>query len=689
MLDRSAIKKSNNPYSLLLEPIKIGPVTAPNRFYQTPFTSGAGFWRPKTRTAFREVRAEGGWGVVNTGYCSIHPSSDPTPMPYSRLWSDQDVAEMAQMVDAIHKHGSLAGVELWHGGEKTRNRYTREASLSPSGLMHVTNDLRQLHSFASREMRREDIRQLLSWQKAAAKRAVMAGFDIVYVYAGMGFLPFQFLLDRMNTRTDEYGGTLENRTRLLREMLEVTKEAVEGRCAVALRFSVDEGMGSEGFQADTDAREVVRLLSDLPDLWDVKLGGHGFNDCPSSRFMETGYQEDFVKIVKQETNRPVVGVGWFTSPDTMVSQIRRGVIDLVGAARATIADPFLPKKVLEGNTEDIRECIGCNICFSTWVEGTPVRCTQNPTAGEEWRQGWHPERIKPSVSDSTVLIVGGGPAGLEAAVWLGKRGYSVTLAEAGKELGGRAALESRLPGLSSWSRIVDWRIGQLHKLPNVEIYLDSTLSADQIQDFGFAHVALATGALWDTLLPGSNGITDLIPPAMTVPVNDILHGALPQGRIAIYDFDCYYLGSVIAELFLRAGRDVEFITPASEISPWARTNNDHYLVQKRLISLGLQTAFNHSVILKNDTYLLKETYSGKERALDCDAFVVVGRRTVPNTGRTMLEQLQDSKVLKSVTAIGDCDTPGMIAHAIYSGRKFAETFDGGADSTNRFEPWTS
>ena len=192
----------------------------------------------------------------------------------------------------------------------------------------------------------------------------------------------------------------------------------------------------------------------------------------------------------------MVGVGRFTSPDTMVSQIRRGVLDLIGAARPSIADPFLPKKIEEGRGDDIRECIGCNICVSGDMTITPIRCTQNPTMGEEWRKGWHPDRIAPKQSDKRVLVVGAGPAGLEAARALGQRGYEVHLAEAGRELGGRVSLESRLPGLAEWARVRDWRVTQLNKMANVAIYPDNRLTADDVIGFDADCVVLATGCHW-------------------------------------------------------------------------------------------------------------------------------------------------------------------------------------------------
>ena len=215
-------------------------MTAPNRFYQTPHAIGAGNQMPHTRAAMREVRAEGGWGVVNTGYCSIHPSSDDAPLPYCRLWDDEDIKVHALMVDAVHRHGALAGVELWHGGSGVANRLTRVTPMSVSGISYDLSYPGWISLAKSRPMDRQDIREFRGWHVDAAKRARSAGFDIVYIYAGMGFGPYQFLLPWMNKRTDEYGGSLQNRVRLMREIVEEMKEAIGQTCAIAVRFSTDD-----------------------------------------------------------------------------------------------------------------------------------------------------------------------------------------------------------------------------------------------------------------------------------------------------------------------------------------------------------------------------------------------------------------------------------------------------------------
>lgn len=220
--------------------------------------------------------------------------------------------------------------------------------------------------------------------------AKKAGFDIVYLYAGHDMSVLQhFLSRRHNDRSDEYGGSFENRLRLFREILDDVREAIGDTCALAVRLAVDELMGPSGITCEGEGKDIISALGELPDLWDVNLSDWS-NDSQTARFSEEGYQEPYIRFVKSVTTKPVVGVGRYTSPDSMVRVVKQGILDFIGAARPSIADPFLPKKIEEGRIDDIRECIGCNICTSGDNTNVPMRCTQNPTVGEEWRKGWHP-----------------------------------------------------------------------------------------------------------------------------------------------------------------------------------------------------------------------------------------------------------------------------------------------------------
>ena len=435
----------------------------------------------------RGVKAEGGWGVVCTEYSSIHPTSDDLPFASHALWDQSDIRSNALMTENVHEYGALAGVELWHGGARASNLHSREVGLDVTNLPNYVG-----HPWQTRRMDKSDIKNFRSWHRQAALRAMQAKFDIVYVYATHDYLMSHFLSPYTNQRCDEYGGSLENRARLLVELIQETKEAVGHRCAVAVRFSVD---GVYGDPEDNQSREMFELLAEMPDLWDVNIADYS-KEMGASRFVKEASLEPYMSFVKSVTTKPVVCVGRFTSPDTMVSQVKRGIMDFIGAARPSIADPFLPRKIHEGNLDEIRECIGCNICYSSDSLSVPIRCTQNPTMGEEWRRGWHPEKIDPKRSDATILIVGSGPSGLEVACALGARGYRVLLAEKTRQAGGRVSLESALPGLSEWARVRDYRLQKLSKLSNVELFFESELTLNDILEVNADHVVIATGAKW-------------------------------------------------------------------------------------------------------------------------------------------------------------------------------------------------
>ncbi len=666
----------NAGHDILFEPVKIGPVTARNRFYQTPHATGMGYMRPRSGAAHRAVKAEGGWGVVCTEYCSIHPSSDDSPHAFLSLWDDEDVKAVALTAEAIHHHGALAGIELWHGGAHSNNRLSREPLISASARpAHL------LQPGSARRMDAADIKSLRGWQRLAARRAREAGFDIVYVYAGHDYLPFQFLSARLNTRSDEYGGPLVNRVRLLRELIEETREAVGPGCAVAIRLAVDELHGPRGISPDGEAPEIISMLAELPDLWDVNVGGGLGNDSRSARFSGEGFQEAQVAFVKRLTSKPVVGVGRFTSPDAMVSQVRRGILDMIGAARPSIADPFLPEKIREGRADDIRECIGCNICRAANNEAVPLRCTQNPTVGEEWRRGWHPERIARARSSTRVLVIGGGPAGLECTLALARRGYEVSLAEAERETGGRLRFEATLPGLQTWMRVRDHRLHMLSKLANATLYPQSRLGAADVFDLDCQAVVVATGSRWrrdgigamgEEAVPVADGATVLTP-------DDIFAGAPLGDEVVLYDDDHYAVAGALAERFAREGKAVTLITPAPLISMWTQMTDEQVFIQSRLMELGVKLVLSQRLAaVRAGEVDIACTFTGRLTTIAGDCLVLV-------TGRLATDELYraltaDPVALRAagiafVQRIGDCLAPSSVADAVYAGHLMARRFD--------------
>ena len=665
---------SRNPrYDVLFEPVKIGPVTAKNRFYQAPHCNGMGRTYPSSMAAMRGVKAEGGWAVVSTEQIDIDPSADITPGTVGRLWSDQDIPYLARMCDAVHEHDALASIMLAHNGKWAGNLYSREVPIFPSHMPVVTGNI----PVQARAMDKADIKSFRRSHLGAVKRAKQAGFDIICCYAGHNLsLAGMFMLNRYNFRTDEYGGSLENRVRLFREIIEETKDAVGDTMGVVVRFAVDELRGAEGLEADKEGREIVEMLAELPDLWDVNIAGWE-NDSKTSRFSEEGYQEPFIDFVKKVTTKPVVCVGRYTSPDRMVSIVNKGIVDMIGAARPSIADPFLPRKIEEGRIEDICECIGCNICVAWNTMHAPIRCTQNPTMGEEWRKGWHPERIAPKFDDGPVLVVGAGPAGLEAALGAGRRGYEVILAEAAEELGGRVTRESRLPGLNAWARVRDYRTYQISQLANVEAYKSSFLTADQVVESGAAHVAVATGARWrrdgygrthQFPIPGTEGHNVLTP-------DDIMAGVKPEGTVLIYDDDHYYMGSVMAEQLVADGYQVILVTPESIVASWTQYTMEQHIIQSRLLKLGVEIIANHQLQEINEGNVeLACAYSGQTRMVEASSVVMVVSRLPEDSLYQELvadpDRLRKAGI-KTVKRIGDCHGPSIIAAAVYEGHRFA------------------
>lgn len=651
-------------YAPLFEPLKIGPVTAPNRFVAVPYALGFSDLMPNGAMGFRETRAEGGWGIVAMQLTEIDPTSDLSGLRYERLWDDHDTRRHAASVARIKAHGALASVELAHTGIRSRGISNGYPAMGPSILPTLKPDA----PFMARAMDLSDLRALRANHRAAVRRARQAGYDIAYVYAAHdASILWHFLSPVYNQRSDAYGGSFENRLRLLREVLEDAQDEARGEMAIALRFAVHEASGPKAILHDGEGRAVVEALAELPDLWDVNISGWS-RDSATSRYDGEGHQEAFTAFVKQITTKPVLGVGRFTSPDAMVSQIKRGVLDLIGAARPSIADPFLPAKIREGRVDDIRECIGCNVCVSADQMNVEIRCTQNPTASEEWRRGWHPERVPPAQKPETVLIVGSGPAGLEAALTLARAGHLVSVAEAREELGGRVSQEARIKGLSAWARVRDYRLYQLRQMVNVNLYPASPLDADGIADFAADHVLLATGARW---LADGRGRSRLSPipgfDAALTP-DDVLEGATLPDDVVIYDDDHFYMANALAADLAAKGHRVQIVSPQPTLAPWMGHTLEQPRMIAELLAAGVQmhpgsTATgwdgNGLMVVRSDTGACLPFVQGA-------SLIHVGIR---HPDLTLSQALNECGLTHRL--IGDAECPGIIQSAVYSGHRHA------------------
>jgi dimethylamine/trimethylamine dehydrogenase len=675
-------------HDILFEPIQIGPKTMHNRFYQAPHCTGFGAELPGAQAHIRAMKAEGGWAAVNTEFCSVHPSSDSRPLVSARLWDDQDARNLGLMADLAHEHGALAGVELWHGGCVVGNL---ESRLPARSVSQMTDE--SLYSQSCYELDKAGIREIQQHYVDAAVRARNVGFDIVYVHgAECGAIPQHFLMAKFNRRTDEYGGSLENRARFWIETLEQVREAVGDDCVIACRLCVDTLNDSPlGIRAADEGFGFITLADHLVDLWDLQTGGWvaaewAGDDVVASRFGGEFGHRDLIALARAATEKPVASVGRFTNPDTMADAIRSGVIDIIAAARPSIADPFLPKKIEEGRYDDIRECIGCNVCASRFPQAAPIICTQNATVGEEYRRAWHPEHFtRAANSDRDVLIVGAGPAGMECAMVLGKRGMShVHLVDEQDAIGGCMRQIAAYPNLGEWGRVVQYRQVQLDKLKNVEVILGKRLSVEDVLTYGAEIVILATGARWRA--DGMNGptqapISGADKPFVYAPEAVAAAGGDIEGdHVVVYDTDGYFTAVAMAELLLRAGKKVTVITPFPNLSPTMFFTGEAFKVNRGLRAQGVEVIPSHVLLEIGDDGHLRgqNTWISDPVEWRADATVLVTQRepcdALYREVSADTERLA-SESIEAVYRIGDCVAPRLIADCIFDGHRLAREID--------------
>ncbi len=670
----------NPKHDILFEPVQLGPKTARNRFYQTPYSTGFGTDLPGEEAAFRATRAEGGWAVVSTGFCSIHPESDPAPRVHARLWDEEDIARLSLLCEQVHEHGSLAAVELHFGGVEASGYRTRLAARGVSQLRSGAFWMSSCYA-----MGKDEIRELQAQYVASATRARAAGFDVVNVHGSeLESVPAQFLSPHWNKRTDEYGGSFENRARFWLETLEQVRGAVGDCCAIGARLCLDTlDERHAGLRVEEDGAGFVELADHLVDFWDVQVGGSPLaawpEDSGPSRYRAEGWQLSWVDQIRPRTAKPIAAVGRFTGADAMAAAVSARRLDLVGSARGSIADPFLPRKIEEGRLDEVRECIGCNVCLSRVTQGAPIICTQNATAGEEYRRGWSPEAFEaPSDTAKDVLVVGGGPAGLECAVVLARRGFRrIHVVDEANEIGGSVRWISQLPGLGEWGRVINYRKIQLDKHRNVELILGTRLEPAEALEYGAEIVVVATGARWAA--DGLNRVTN-----EPIPGADLAHCytpeqvmagfELPGERVLVYDCDGYFVGVGVAEHLARAGKHVTLVTPLAHAAPYLAFTGERAYVLGTLASMGVCVVAEHFLSAIRPDGVTGAALATPGTAVDWEAHAVVlvtqriGQDEIYQELASDRERLAEEGI-EALYRIGDCVAPRLIADAVFDGQR--------------------
>ena len=694
-------------HDILFEPVRIGPKTLKNRFYQVPQCTGAGALKPGANAAHRAVKAEGGWAALCTESCSIHPEINQSTSICTTLWDEGDVIAHRHMTDECHKWGALAGVELGAGGVKDnlQSRYVAAAfdRFPSAGIPKV-------YTYEARE---EDIRRVMQMYADAARRAIDAGFDILYIHGAAGVFPAHALSRHFNRRKDGYGGSFENRARFWIEAIETIREVADGQCAIATRIAIDDLSGPWGMEIHDEGLRFVELVTKqgLLDLWDVIIGGSGEDkwgeDSGPSRFYKSNHQAPWNSEVKRIANVPVVGVGRFTDPDEMARVVKSGQLDIIGAARPSIADPFLPRKIDEGRTEDICECIGCNICISRFNLGSTIICTQNPTVMEEYRRGWHPERFTKPERSEAALVVGAGPAGpgmrprAGPARLSGEPGGSRD--DAGRASPGRhppAGPRRMGPGhhLSRGPAQPHGQCGDPARGGHGERRRCARLrrGADRAGDRRALGRRRAGGHGPDPV-PGAAAEH-----AYCVTPEQFFAGKPIGQRVVILDSDGYFMASSIAERLADQGKQVTIVTQLEKVAPMTDLTLEGFNMKRMMREKGIQERIAHWVellrpagnqveVVAYDLYrdgslrttqptngVYPRRLGNAVEILNCDTVILC-------TARESRTELYDSlyerrgewaeKGIEAIVRAGDCLAPRYLADAIFDGHRIAREFE--------------
>lgn len=424
--------KRNFPH--LSSPITIGRVTFRNRMFSAPMggtdITNDGCIGPKS-TAFYELRGKGGAGAVTVSECMVHPETDGSHAYHLDTKILNSLASATYTADAIHRHGAVPSLELSHSGMYA-GTYMTDKTKQKNMHQWGPSDTVRPDGVPVKALTKELIDDIVAAYGRTAGLAKRAGFGMLMIHGGHGWLLNQFLSPYFNKRTDEYGESLENRCRLAIEVLKSVREAVGPGFPIEFRMS-----GSELFEGGYDLDEGVRIaqmIEPYVDIIHVSAGTYqrGFGDTHPSMFKEHGCNVYLAAEIKKHVSVPVATLGGLNDPEQMEEIIASGKADIVYMARALLADPFLPRKIMENREDEIVRCLRCYTCMAERAMTSTRRCTVNPLIGREMEG----DEIHPAPVKKKVLVAGGGPGGLYAAYTAARRGHEVILCEKEAELGG-------------------------------------------------------------------------------------------------------------------------------------------------------------------------------------------------------------------------------------------------------------
>ncbi|HET7899999.1 MAG TPA: FAD-dependent oxidoreductase [Candidatus Nanopelagicales bacterium] len=646
----------------LFAPLRLGPVQVRNRIVSSGHdTVMAVDGVPSDQmVAYQEARAAGGVGLIVVQVAGVHPSARYTSHV---LMADDDacIPAFARLADAVHAHGATIVQQLFHDGRELMESEdgTLPVALAPSA---VPNE--RFHVMP-RAMPTAQVREMVRCYADAARRIRQAGYDGVEVVASHGYLPAQFLNPRTNLRDDEYGGSLQNRVRFLRDTLVGVRDAVGPDLVVGLRVSVGEESG-EGLTGD-EALEALALLDGdgLVDYVSVVAGtsatlrGSVHIVPPMTR--ANGYTAPLARRVKEVVSVPVMVAGRINQPQDAELLLARGDADATVMTRALICDPDLPMKADEGRLDEIRACIGCNqACIGHFHAGYPISCIQRPETGRELVYG---TRI-PVRASRHVVVVGGGPGGLKAAAVAAERGHRVTLVEAERRLGGQVLLAQEVPGRAEFGGAITNLAGEAER-GGVKVLLGTAADAAMLEELGADVVVVATGAV-----PRVPEI-ELMDDPVVLTAWDVLRGAdVPRGRVVVADWRCDWIGLGTSIALAQKGNRVTL-----GVTGYHAGQRIQQYVRDEMIAEAVRLGVTIVPLVRimgadADSAYFQHVLTEEPVIVDDVAGLVLSQGHSPVDG--LLRELEGRDGVE-VHGVGDCLAPRTVEEAVLEGLKVAST----------------
>ena len=657
-------------YPLLLGPGKLGRHETKNRVWMTSHATllVKDHLFTDEHVDYYVERAKGGAAVITMEAMAVHESTQPYPGK-AFAFDPRMIGEFRKIAAAVHNHGTLILAQAWHRGRQTDSVTSRVPVWAPSAIpCSVYREMPKV-------MEAEDIEQIIHGYRLTARHAVEGDLDGIELGAAShGYLLNQFLSPATNHRKDEYGGSLENRMRIVMRIIDAAREEVGGDAIVGLRLNSDDGM--QGGLGPVEWAEIAKHLAATGKL-DYISCSHG---TYLNRMMiyptspeEHGFQMAATRQVKASINLPVVGVGRITTPDEAEAILRAGDCDFVGMARALIADAFWVRKAEQGHADKIRPCVGANWCMESIFAHAPIACIHNPSVGREKQLS--EEQVTPAPKPRNIAVVGAGPAGLQAALTASRRRHKVTLIERSSELGGQVAWMGRVQSSRELSDTAGWLIAQLRDT-DVEIYRESEATVDLLTDAGYDAVIVATGAKhlkhgWSPLQPARWDGPDMAGTSLpwVYSCGDVLGLAQPlregKGRCAVVvDTLGARQGVLTAEYLARAGWQVQFVTQLGQPAPNLAASRDWGKAYGSLRRLGVVFTTDHDLegIGEHSVRFLDVFTKDPKEIANVDALVLVNGAAAQNR---LFHELRSARKDLEVHLIGDALAPRRINDAIF------------------------